>query len=90
MDEPLGRFVGNALEVQECLDIMNGKLEYGEGKTNQDTLDLTLELAAHMLLLGGKVESAYEGKEVATRLLRDGSVMRKFEKMCDWQGGNLK
>jgi pyrimidine-nucleoside phosphorylase len=89
MDEPLGRFVGNALEVKECLDLLNGKISSGEGKTYQDTLDLSLELAAHMILLGGKVKSVDEGRKLAKKALDDGSAKRKFYEMCEWQGGKL-
>jgi pyrimidine-nucleoside phosphorylase len=89
MDEPLGRFVGNALEIKECLDLLNGKISNGEGKTYQDTLDLSLELAAHMIFLGGKVTSVDEGRKLAKKALDDGSAKRKFNEMCEWQGGKL-
>ncbi len=89
MDEPLGRFVGNSLEVQECLDILDGIPAKGEGKTFQDTLDLSLELAAHMILLGGKVKTVAEGKALAEKLVKDGSAKRKFNEICEWQGGKI-
>jgi pyrimidine-nucleoside phosphorylase len=89
MDEPLGRFVGNALEVRECLDIMNNSPAAGEGKSNNDTLELSLELAAHMILLGGKAKSVEEGRMLASRLIKDGSAKKKFLEMCQWQGGDL-
>jgi pyrimidine-nucleoside phosphorylase len=89
MDEPLGRFVGNALEVQECLDIMDGKTDWGFGKGYHDTIYLTLDLAAHMLWLGGKAESAAEGRFIAQELLKNGSAKKKFEEICKLQGGDL-
>ena len=89
MDEPLGRFVGNALEVQECVDIMDGKTRVGMGKDYQDTIDLTLELAGHMIFLGGKAKSAADGKKLAQQLLSDGSAKKKFLEMCQHQGGAL-
>lgn len=89
MDEPLGRFVGNSLEVQECLDIMDGKLTHGLGKSYQDTLDLSIELAAHMIFLGGKAESIASGREIAKRTIDDGSAKKKFVEMCGLQGGKL-
>lgn len=89
MDEPLGRYVGNALEVRECLDIMDGKTSAGPGKDYSDTIALTLELAAHMIVLGGKASSVIEGRSRAETLLRDGSARRKFTEMCQAQGGDL-
>jgi pyrimidine-nucleoside phosphorylase len=89
MDEPLGRFVGNSLEVQECLDIMSGKPAPSEGKSYADTIELTLELAAHMIHLGGKSQSRADGRVIAERLLKDGSALSKFHKICEWQGGSL-
>jgi len=89
MDEPLGRFVGNALEVQECLDILENKNWTVEGKTYADTLELTLALAAHMVLLGGKAKTLEEGRGLAENALRDGSALKKFHEMVKAQGGNL-
>ncbi len=89
MDEPLGRFIGNALEVRECIEILDGKEFRGEGKGWADTLELTLELAGHMIFLGGKATSVEAGKQLAERLLRDGSAKKKFVEMCVAQGGDL-
>ncbi len=87
MDEPLGRFVGNALEVRECVDILEGKSYEGEGKGYDDTLELTLELAAHMIVLGGKASSVDSGRDRARRTLSDGSALRKFKEIVSAQGG---
>jgi pyrimidine-nucleoside phosphorylase len=84
MQAPLGRFVGNALEVRECLDIMDAKTEGFE-----DTVELTLALAGHMIFLGGKAPSVEAATELARKLLGDGSAKRKFVDMCRAQGGDL-
>ncbi len=89
MDEPLGRFIGNSLEVQECVDIMDGKTRAGIGKDYQDTIDLTLELAAHMIFLGGKAKSVADGKKIAQQLLTGGGAKQKFLELCQHQGGAL-
>jgi pyrimidine-nucleoside phosphorylase len=89
MDEPLGRMVGNALEVQECIDIMQGKTAFGEGKSCDDIIELTLELAGEMIWLGGESISAEEGRELARKLLREGRAYEKFAEICRWQGGDL-
>jgi len=81
MNEPLGRFVGNALEVQECLDIMEGSQKYDNTRT------LCLELAGHMIHLAGKATTVAAGKQIAQQLLEDGSALRKFHELCVAQGG---
>jgi pyrimidine-nucleoside phosphorylase len=89
MDEPLGRFVGNSLEVRECLDILDGKSFAGEGKSYDDTVQLTLELAGQMIFLGGKAPDPRTGRELAQKLLREGHAKTKFIEMCRAQGGDL-
>lgn len=89
MDEPLGRFVGNALEVRECMEIMMGKTWKGDGKGYGDTLALTLELAAHMIFLGGKAKTVAAGRTLAEQTLKDGSALKKFIEMVEAQGGSL-
>jgi pyrimidine-nucleoside phosphorylase len=69
MEEPLGRAVGNALEVRECLDLM-----HGEGPP--DTEALILDLAA-------AVSDTPRATHAAR--LRDGTVWRKFVELVSWQ-----
>jgi pyrimidine-nucleoside phosphorylase len=83
MDQPLGRFVGNALEVVEVLDVLRG-----EGP--EDLRDLCLELAAWMFLLGGSVSSVEEGKKLSEKLIRSGQALEKFRKMVALQGGDAR
>ncbi len=89
MNEPLGRFVGNGLEIQECLDIFDGRAFAGDGKGYDDTIELTLALAGHMIFLGGKAGSYEEGRALATHLLRNGDARRKFNALVHAQGGDL-
>src|SRR5437660_6819357 len=83
MDQPLGQFVGNALEVVEVLDVLRG-----EGP--EDLRDLCLELAAWMFLLGGSVSSVEEGKKLSEKLIRSGEALEKFRKMVALQGGDAR
>ena len=83
MDQPLGRYVGNALEVVEVLEVLRG-----EGP--EDLRDLCLELAAWMFLLGGSVSSVEEGKKLSEKLLRSGEALEKFRKMVTLQGGDAR
>lgn len=89
MNEPLGRFVGNALEVQECLSILNNDKPPTEGKSWMDTVELTLNLAGHMIFLGGKAATAKDGYKRATELLQSGAAAKKFSEMCRAQGADL-
>jgi pyrimidine-nucleoside phosphorylase len=89
MTEPLGRFVGNALEVQECLDILDGKSWHGSGKGYEDTLELSLALAAHMIVLGKKARDLPTARARAEELLASGRARLKFNELCSAQGGKI-
>ncbi len=88
MSQPLGRFVGNALELGECLAIMSGEKFMGEDRFD-DTLELSLVLSAEMIFLGGKASSFESAYELAKKLLKDGSALKKFKEFCAAQGGDL-
>ena len=81
MDQPLGRFVGNALEVEEVLEVLRG-----EGP--DDLRDLCMELAAWMFLLGEQVKTLGEGKQLSVKLIRSGEALKKFREMVELQGGD--
>jgi pyrimidine-nucleoside phosphorylase len=83
MDQPLGNYIGNALEVVECVEIM-------QGKGPEDLRELCLELAAWMLYLGGVAKSVAEGKEKSARLISSGAALEKFRLMVELQGGDAR
>ena len=83
MEEPLGFAVGNALEVQEAIDTLNG---CGPA----DFTELCLTLAGQMIYLGEQAASAEEGRKLAEELLAGGKAMEKFEQMIAAQGGSLE
>jgi len=75
MDNPLGRSVGNALEVQEALDAL-------AGKGDEELLEVSLSVASEMCRLAGiSVE--------VEKVWRSGAGREKFERMLSAQGGNL-
>jgi pyrimidine-nucleoside phosphorylase len=91
MDEPLGRFTGNALEVREVLEILDGQNGPSDGlKDYSDTRELTLELAAHMIQLGDKAKNLPEARAMAESLLRGGHAKRKFLEIVKAQGGDIE
>jgi pyrimidine-nucleoside phosphorylase len=81
MSQPLGRKVGNALEVIECLEIMNG-----QGPA--DLRELCDELSAWMFLLGGRVATLNEGRALAAEMIASGSAREKFREIIRLQGGD--
>ena len=81
MDQPLGNAVGNALEVMEAVNTL-------QGKGPPDLTELSLELAARMLALADPNRSGEEARELANSLLADGSALAKFRQIIEAQGGD--
>lgn len=81
MDQPLGRAVGNSLEVVESIETLRG----GGPK---DLRDLCLELAAWMLYLGERTGTVDGGRELAGKTLRSGAALEKFRGIVERQGGD--
>ena len=88
MEQPLGRFIGNSLEIGECVAILRGD-EFMGRRDFDDCRELSLELAGHMIWLGGLARDSKEGYAKAVQTLEDGSAYRKFEEICRAQGGLL-
>ena len=81
MDQPLGRMIGNALEVVEVVDVLRG-----EGP--EDLRQLCFELAGWMLHLGGVADSVEHGKRRSEELISSGEALAKFRQMVELQGGD--
>ncbi len=92
MDQPLGRFAGNAHEVFECLEIMKNKSFLGASGKDlyADTRELSLQLSAHMIHLSGLTKSSEEAYKIAYDVLLSGKALKVFEKMCVEQSGHLE
>jgi pyrimidine-nucleoside phosphorylase len=82
MDQPLGRMVGNALEVQESIEVLHGG-------GPQDLRELCFELAAWMFQLGGASKTVPEGRKLAEELISSGKAFAKFVQMVELQGGDV-
>ncbi len=91
MNQPLGSFIGNSLEVYECVEILKNKKLFNERGVDlyTDTRELSLELAAHMIVLGNKATTIAEGKKLAINALETGRALALWNKVCEAQGGNL-
>ncbi|AXF56042.1 pyrimidine-nucleoside phosphorylase [Salicibibacter kimchii] len=81
MDQPLGRMVGNTLEVKEVIDVLRGN-------GPEDIRRLSVRLAAHMLVLGGKAKDVEAGEALANDLIRDGSALNVFRDFIAHQGAD--
>ena len=82
MSQPLGRMVGNALEVREAIATL-------KGKGPKDLEDLCCTLGAELVLFsGGQISDHSEAVEHLHDLLQDGSALNKFVQMVKNQGGN--
>jgi pyrimidine-nucleoside phosphorylase len=91
MDQPLGVFIGNSLEIGECIAILKNEPFLGRKPEEfADCRDLSLELAGYMIWLSGCANSAEEGLSKARHALESGAAWKKFEEMCALQGGDIK
>ena len=80
MDRPLGKAIGNSLEVIEAIETL-------KNQGPKDFTELCIELAANMLFLAGK-GSLEDCLRMAEMTLTDGSALKKFQEMCEAQGGD--
>jgi pyrimidine-nucleoside phosphorylase len=83
MNEPLGDMVGNFLEIEESFDCL-------EGQGPEDLMEVTLELAARMAVLGGKAKTQAEGRKLCEDTLAGGQPKELFLKNIESQGGKAK
>lgn len=91
MNQPLGSYIGNSLEVYECLEILRGKSKMTSLGVDlyEDTRELSLQLAAHMIFLGGAARDLDAAYEKAKQSLDSGLALTTFEKLCRLQEGDL-
>ncbi len=81
MNQPLGNAVGNALEVKEAIEILQG-MHKGDLRT------LSVALAVRMLVLGGIFDSDKDAEKVVEEVIASGKALERFGKMIELQGGN--
>lgn len=81
MDRPLGRAVGNALEVAETLELLRGG-------GPDDLRELTVALTAEMLVLGGAAPDLPAGRRAVEAAIADGRGLAKLEEIVRAQGGD--
>jgi pyrimidine-nucleoside phosphorylase len=83
MEQPLGRKIGNALEIRECIDFLNGQ-------TPDDLETVTISLAAHMIHLGGQARSIDHASKLAYEAVSKGEAANRFRQIIAAQGGDAR
>ena len=84
MDEPLGRFSGNWVEVWECVDIM----KQHRHPMSRDLIDLSNILSGWMLHLAGRAATPKEGARLSDEILRSGAAYKAWLNIIQAQGGD--
>jgi len=82
MNQPLGRAVGNALEVREAIDTL-------QGNGPENFMIHCLDVAEQMLVLGGAFPTVKEARKSAETALADGTAWQKFVELVQAQGGDI-
>ncbi|HTD95753.1 MAG TPA: thymidine phosphorylase, partial [Edaphobacter sp.] len=76
MDEPLGRFSGNWVEVQECIDIMRATTKEARHPMSADLIDLSNILSGWMLHLAGHADTPEQGAALSNDILQSGAAFK--------------
>ena len=84
MNQPLGKFVGNSLEVYECIKILRNETD----EQMLPTLELSVELAARLLVLCGTTDSLQNSRSELQSHLESGAALEKFRKNIECQNGD--
>lgn len=82
MEQPLGNAVGNWLEIEECIDCL-------QGKPSDDLMTVTHQLCGAMIHLGGKAKSVDEGVAISKQMIESGKAWEKFLRLAEAQGGDV-
>ncbi len=82
MNQPLGRWVGNAVETMEAIEVLRGNLE-------GDFAELCIELTAQMIVVGGLTQDMEEARNRSIAAIHSGAALQKFKDVVAAQGGDL-
>lgn len=81
MSQPLGFAIGNALEVKEAIETL-------QGKGPEDLTELCMVLGSQMVVVGGKAETLEEARTMLEQVIENGQALEVFKQFIKDQGGN--
>jgi len=84
MNSPLGRAIGNGIEMEQAIRILHGE------KISDDYEELLHTLCGYMIYLGRKARTPNEGIEKSIKAIRNGNALKKLRDMIKWQGGDIR
>ncbi|MBP1683761.1 MAG: pyrimidine-nucleoside phosphorylase, partial [Ignavibacteriaceae bacterium] len=82
MNQPLGNYIGNWLEVYESIQVLQGKVK-------NDLYTLSIKLAGAMIYLGKKAKSLQDGERIAKQKIENGEAFKKFLEIVELQSGKI-
>lgn len=83
MNQPLGMAIGNALEVQEAVELLSGKIP-----STDPLYQVCMLLGENMLVLGELAKDETEARSMLEEKIKDGSGLKKLQHMIELQGGD--
>src|SRR5438046_5461120 len=83
MEQPLGRAIGNAMEIRECIQFLNGQAP-------EDLETVTISLAAHMIRLGGQARSLEHASTLAYEAVERGEAAQRVRRIVRATGGTAR
>lgn len=82
MEEPLGKSIGNSLEVKEAVKALNGEME-------EDVKQVVLELGVYMLKLAEISDDTDKARKLLEKNIKNGKAYKKFKQLVENQGGDV-
>ncbi|NCD22273.1 MAG: thymidine phosphorylase, partial [Spartobacteria bacterium] len=83
MNQPLGRTAGNALEIIESMECLQGQY------ADEDLMNITMALTAEMLVLGKKAATTEEAVGILKKIIASGAAFAKFKEMAALHGADV-
>lgn len=81
MNNPLGHYVGNSLEIMEVVECL-------KGNSPKDIEELVYELSGQLLIIGDKANNMIDAKKLIIEKLNNGKALNKFKELIEYQGGD--
>lgn len=82
MNQPLGKMIGNAIEIDESVDVL-------KGQGPNDVVELTLELGTRLLVVAGVEKDSASARSLLQHRIKTGEALEKLEEMVKSHGGDL-